>query len=145
MRIIKLALAMITFVAVISAAGTFYVLPNTENVGIYKNQVRQMNEQAILKVGKQDRLKVIEKKGKYYKVRAENKDIGWVETRLVSKTDGKSYAFDDVEVEGYLDNPTPIYINDMNQAESAPIELDRSFADALKRDTDKEHIMRNNR
>jgi hypothetical protein len=145
MRTVK-TLALLLTVATLIIAKTFYVLPNSNNLGIYKNKVRQMNEAALIKVGKEDRLKVIEKNGNYYKVRAdESGTIGWVETKAVSKTDGKAYTFDDIEVEGYLDNPTPIYITDMDQTQSAPIELDRSFADALKQDTDKERIMRNNK
>jgi hypothetical protein len=145
MRTFKTLAILLTFAALISAE-TFYVLPNTGNLGIYKNKVRQMNEAALIKVGKDDRLKVIEKSGSHYKVRADaSGTIGWVEKKSVSKTDGKAYTFDDIEVEGYLDNPTPIYITDMTQTNTAPIELDRSFADALKQDTDKERIMRNNK
>ncbi len=144
MRTFK-SLAIVLLFISMSFAEKFYVLPNSANVSVYANKSRQMNEKALEKVGKDDRLKVIKKSGGYYNVRTEAGNIGWVETRLVSKTEGKAYTFDDVEVEGYLDNPTPIYITDMDQTESAPIELDRSFADALKQDTDKERVMRNNK
>ena len=126
----------------VSAAKIFYVLPNKEGVQVYKNEVRQMNEQAMEVVGKNDRLKVIESSRNNYKVKTDKGNIGWIEKRLASKTEGTVETFEDVEVQGYLDNPTPLYITDMDQGESAPVDIDRSFKDALRRNTDKETISR---
>ncbi len=120
----------------------FYVLPTSENIAIYANDVRQMNEKALESVGKTDKLKVIETSGKNYKVQSPSGKTGWVEKRLVSKTDAKVETFEGVEVTGYLDNPTPLVITDMDQGYSAPIDINRSFKDALKNNADKEMITR---
>jgi len=53
-----------------------------------------------------------------------------------------SYTFDNVLIEGYMDNPTPFYITNADDGENMIVELDRSFADAIKRNTDKETISR---
>ncbi|MDR0303956.1 MAG: hypothetical protein LBH98_04175 [Chitinispirillales bacterium] len=144
MRIFKFALIGLLFTVTSSfAQKTFYVVPNSDNVGVYANQVRQMNEKAIETVGKANVLRVIETKGNYYKVRTDAGNEGWLEKRLATRNDAKkAYVFDDVEIQGYLDNPTPIYITDVDEGSIAAIELDRSFADAIKRNVDKEHVNR---
>ena len=144
MRIIKLTAAAVLLVVVSSfAQKTFYVTPKEDNVGIYQNQVRQMNERAIETVGKANTLRVIDTKGDSYKVKTDSGKEGWIEKRLATVNDAKkAYTFDDVEVQGYLDNPTPIYITDMDDGGITAIELDRSFADALKRGADKERVNR---
>ena len=54
----------------------------------------------------------------------------------------KKFMFDDAEVIGYLDNPTPVYIIDADNKDATPIKLDRSFADALRQDVDRETVER---
>lgn len=54
----------------------------------------------------------------------------------------RKFTFDDTEVQGYLDNPTPIYIMDTDDPNSEPITLDRSFREALKINIDRETIER---
>ena len=144
MRNFKFAMIGLLFVAISSfAQKQFYVVPNMDNTGIYANQVRQVNERAIETVGKADVLRVIETKGNHYKVKTNSGSEGWIEKRLATRNDArKAYTFDDVEIQGYLDNPTPIYITDVDEGSIAAIELDRSFADAIKRGTDKEQVNR---
>ncbi len=125
-----------------AAAKNFYVLPNKSGVPVYKNEVREMNEAALETVGKNDRLKVVETSRNSYKVKTDKGNYGWIEKRFASKTKGSVETFEDVEVQGYLDNPTPLFITDMDQSESAPVDIDRSFKDALKRNADKETISR---
>jgi hypothetical protein len=66
-----------------------------------------------------------------------------VEKRLVI-TIGKSktFVFDNAEVMGYLDAPTPVYIIDSDDPNAERIYLDRSFKDALRDNVDKETIER---
>lgn len=142
MRFVKTLLILIVMLSFTYAQKTFYVVPTKDNVQVYENKVRQMNEKAIESVGKGDRLKVIESSGKLYKVKTDSGKLGWIEKRYASKTQGTVETFEDVEVQGYLDNPTPLYITDMDQGESAPVDIDRSFKDALKRNADKDMISR---
>ena len=70
-------------------------------------------------------------------------ETGWIEKRLVVTTSkSKTFVFDDAEVIGYLDNPTPVYIIDADNPNADPIKLDRSFADALRENVDKETVER---
>ena len=54
----------------------------------------------------------------------------------------KTFVFDNAEVIGYLDNPTPVYIIDIDDPNADPINLDRSFKDALRENVDKETVER---
>ena len=141
----KLAV-LITAVIVTAAGSAFaakYVQPSQDGVGLYKNEVRAVNEQAVANVGTKDRLTVLKEGKSSYQVKtSDGSATGWVEKRLCASASGKSFAFDDAEVIGYLDNPTPIYIIDADNKDATPIKLDRSFADAVKSNVDRETVER---
>lgn len=119
-----------------------FVQPKKNNVGIYQNETRSINEAAILTVGLNDRLKVVKTSRAHYKVKTDDGKTGWIEKRLVAAASGKSFLFDDAEVIGYLDNPTPVYIIDADSKDATPIKLDRSFAEALRENVDRETVER---
>jgi len=80
-------------------------------------------------------------------VRTSSGDEGYVPknelTKISAKSSAsKSMAFEAAEVMGYLDNPTPVYIVDIDDPNADPITLDRSFKDALKENVDKETMER---
>jgi hypothetical protein len=120
-----------------------YVTPTKDEVGVFKNEVRELYEKPMYTVGTNDRLMVLETGKQAYKVQKADGGTGWVEKRLVVTTGkSKSFVFDDAEVIGYLDNPTPVYIIDADNPNADPIKLDRSFADALRENVDRETIER---
>ncbi len=49
----------------------------------------------------------------------------------------KTFSFENTDVLGYLDNPTPVYIIDVDDPNAEKITLDRSFKDALRDNVDK--------
>jgi hypothetical protein len=140
MRLYRLFIILAMATAVFAASDNKkYVQPKEGNVGVYKNQIRQVYEQPILKVGTEDRLLILEAKGDHFKVQSVDGQTGWVEKRLVvSIGKSKTFVFDNAEVVGYLDNPTPVYILDSDDPNAERIYLDRSFKDALRDNTDKE-------
>jgi hypothetical protein len=120
-----------------------YVTPTKDEVGVFKNEVRELYEKPSFVVGTSDRLLVLETGKQSFKVQKGDGTTGWVEKRLVVTTGkSKSFVFDDAEVIGYLDNPTPVYIIDADNPNADPIKLDRSFADALRENVDRETIER---
>ena len=120
-----------------------YVQPKEGNVGVYKNQIRDVYEQPVFKVGTDDRLLIIDTKGDHYKVQNAEGQNGWVEKRLVvSIGKSKTFVFDKADVVGYLDNPTPVYILDSDDPNAERIYLDRSFKEALRDNVDKETMER---
>jgi len=118
-----------------------FVQPKS-NASIYKNETRAVNETSIAQVGVNERLKVLKTKRNHYQVKTADGTVGWIEKRLVASAHGKSFLFDDAEVIGYLDNPTPVYIIDADSKDATPIKLDRSFAEALRENVDREGIER---
>jgi hypothetical protein len=144
----RLRIALGLFVAVM-AAGVFakedqkLATPTKDEVGVYKNDVREVYEKPITTVGLSDKLTILSKSKQNYKVKTPSGDVGWVEQRLVVLTGkSKTFVFDDAEVIGYLDNPTPVYIIDADNPNADPIKLDRSFADALRENVDRETVER---
>jgi hypothetical protein len=47
-------------------------------------------------------------------------------------------VFDEAEVQGWLDNPQAVYILDMTDPNFKPIKLDKSFADDIEENVDRE-------
>jgi hypothetical protein len=120
-----------------------YVTPTANDVGVFKNEIREVYEKPIFTVGTNDRLLIISSGRNHYKVQKADGEIGWIEKRLVVTTGkSKTFVFDDAEVIGYLDNPTPVYIIDADNPNADPIKLDRSFADALRENVDRETVER---
>ena len=120
-----------------------FLTPIKDGTGIYKNRTREVYEEPIFKVGTTDRLEVINKRGRFYQVKTPNGQTGWIEDRLVVATGkSKTFVFDNADVIGYLDNPTPVYIIDTDDPNADPIHLDRSFKDALRENVDKETVER---
>ena len=138
-------------IVVLALSATFFVLfaaekfvtPTKDGTGIYKNQTREVYEEPIAKVGTTDRLTVLKKKGRHYEVKTADGQVGWIESRLVVATGkSKTFVFDNADVIGYLDNPTPVYIIDTDDPNADPINLNRSFKDALRENVDKETVER---
>ena len=128
--------------ALLFAADRF-VTPKKDGTGVYKNRTRKVYEEPILTVGTTDRLVVVNKRGKFYQVRTPGGQTGWIEDRHVVTTGkSKTFVFDNADVIGYLDNPTPVYIIDTDDPNADPINLDRSFKDALRENVDKETVER---
>jgi hypothetical protein len=135
-------LAAIVLTTVSAWAQEKYVQPTKDDVGIYKNEIRELYEKPLFSVGTNDRLLVLESKSKAYKVKVNDK-TGWVEKRLVASSGkNKTFNMSDQEVIGYLDNPTPVYIMDGMGPNEDPIKLERSFSDALHENVDKETVER---
>jgi hypothetical protein len=144
MRLSKiLVVILMAVIAVAAQDKQKYVQAKQGSVGVYKNQTREMYEEPIFKVSTSDRLQVLGSKGDFYQVKGPDGQKGWVEKRLVI-TIGKSktFVFDNAEVMGYLDAPTPVYIIDSDDPNAERIYLDRSFKDALRDNVDKETIER---
>lgn len=120
-----------------------YVSPKANNVGLYANEVRKQYEEPIRKLGTKDRLLVLETKRFMYKVQGSDGSTGYVEKdKVVAIGKSKSFVFDNADVFGYLDNPTPVYIIDADDPNANPISLDRSFKDALRENVDRETVER---
>lgn len=125
-------------------AGTnLYVMPRYNNVGVYAGTVRMLNENAAFRVNRDARLLVLEIKDDCYKVQDKEGRTGWIEKRLVALTkDVCSFEFDPKDVIGYIDIQSPVTVIDGTEPEDTKITLDRSFAENLKCNVDREALHR---
>lgn len=143
MRLSKTIVILALAVTSVTFAADKFVTPNKDGTGVYKNEVREVYEEPLFTVGTTDRLQVIGSKSRHYQVKSPSGQIGWIEQRLVVATGkSKTFVFDNADVIGYLDNPTPIYIIDTDDPNADPINLNRSFKDALRENVDKETVER---
>jgi hypothetical protein len=120
-----------------------FVTATKDETPIFKNDVREVYEKPMTTVSMNDKLTILSVSKQNYKVKLPSGETGWVEKRAVVVTGkSKTFVFDDAEVIGYLDNPTPVYIIDADNPNADPIKLDRSFADALRENVDRETVER---
>ncbi len=140
-----IALLMTAVLAGGVSAATKFVQPTKDGIDLYKNETRGLNETAIKQVGTGDRLTVLDDSKGKFKVKTADGTTGWIDKSLCASANGKAFTFDDAQVMGYLDNPTPIYIIDADNKDATPIKLDRSFADAVKANVDRETVERTTR
>jgi hypothetical protein len=147
MRLTMLSAFLLAFIMGVAfgqpKTGGKWVQPTKAGTGIYANEIRQPYEQPAFTADATARMEVLETTKDHYKIRWNGQE-GWVEKRLVTAASrgSRTFMFEDAEVIGYLDNPTPVYIIDAADQDRDPIKLDRSFADALKENVDKETVER---
>ena len=68
---------------------------------------------------------------------------GWVESSLVSVTSvNEKFVFSETDVPGYIDAVTPLQILDADLAYRQGLSIERSFADELRENVDRETVMR---
>ena len=85
MRLISCFFIVIFLAASLTHAQKF-VQPKKNNVGLYANESRGVNENAIKTVGVDDRLKVLKTKRNHFQVQMDDGTRGWIEKRLCATT-----------------------------------------------------------
>ncbi|KMQ51689.1 hypothetical protein CHISP_1446 [Chitinispirillum alkaliphilum] len=149
MRLSKWSLIIIVAACATVFARERMVQADQNNLGIYRNETRELYEQPITTVSRGTNLTILDTRPPHYRVRTPSGEEGWVERRLVSAVSSaatgptsRAFVFDDADIVGYLDNPAPVFIMDTDDPGSDPITLDRSFKDALKQNIDRETMER---
>jgi hypothetical protein len=136
------AVALLFAFTAVSFAEKDMVVTKSDDTKIYQNQVRQLYEKPIYTAKANEYMEVLETTKDLYKVKLSSGKVGWVEKRFVGQGKDKrqvNYTFDAADVQGWLDNPQAVYILDMTDPNFKPIKLDKSFADKIEENVDREN------
>jgi hypothetical protein len=120
-----------------------YGIPVKDEVPAYLNATRKVFEQPLFFIGKNDRVVVQAREKNMVRIETASKQTGWVESpaiKIVSRN--QSIAFENAEVPGYINNPDPTIIIGPEDAIERSLALNRSFADELRENVDRETIAR---
>ena len=111
-----------------SAAGKSndkFVQPVKDSTAVYKNATHGASEQPIGFVNSEDKLFVVSSDKTNYKIQLPAGGNGWLEkNQVIIAGKNNTLVFNDAEIIGYLDNPTPVYIIDSDNPNADPIKLD---------------------
>ena len=132
------------FIGAASAAGKpsdKFVQPVKDSTSIFKNSAHNASDLPLAVVNSQDKLLVIGADRLNYRVQLPSGENGWIDKNMAIVS-GKSttLVFEDAEIIGYLDNPTPVYIIDSDNPNADPIKLDRTFANVLTDNIDRNTV-----
>ncbi len=120
-----------------------YVIPKKDNVSVYENRIRKLNENSKFVVNLKSRLRVLETKKDSYKVQNDKGRVGWIKKRFVAPLKNASYfEIDSLDVIGHIDFFSFSSIIDNSDPEGIAIKLDRSFKEALGENIDRESVQR---
>ena len=133
-------------VAAASAGGTGetpVVVPLKNDTPVFTDGLHRGNEKPAFRVGVNDRLEVVAESRSRYRIKTGTGKNGWVDKKSTERVKpSKKFIFDNADVQGYIDNPSPVYIIDADDPDLASLNLDRSFADALRENADKYTVER---
>jgi hypothetical protein len=139
--ILKLAVAMLSLNAV--SAPVQYAVPRSNEVPVYSSEMRKVYEKPLFFINTQDKLNIRESGKNMMKIVDKAGRSGWVESSLVSVTSvNEKFVFSETDVPGYIDAVTPLQILDADLAYRQGLSIERSFADELRENVDRETVMR---
>jgi hypothetical protein len=120
-----------------------YAIPLQKDVPVYQNQIRRIFEKPAFTAGNESRLLVIENGSSAVRVEDREGRVGWVEKRLVRMVgESRTLKFEAKTVEPYPELRDPIVVVGDPFSQESPVELNRSFADAMRENVDRETIER---
>jgi len=120
-----------------------FVIPVANGTAVFANNPKGSDEQPAFTAGIADRLMVLDAKGDAYRVSDLKGNFGWVDKGLVRMIHpSEQMVFGDASIQGYLDNPVPVYIMDADDPSGKPLTLERSFAAEMRENIDRMTVER---
>jgi hypothetical protein len=130
----------------VAAQQSHYAIPLQKDVAAYRNEVRKLYETPVFHADKESRLLVREKGENVVLVQNADGITGWIERSLVKIVrENAVFSYDPASVESRLDDPFQQWVIVGPDYVANPISLDRSFAEALRENVDREIFVRQTR
>ncbi|MBK9576320.1 MAG: hypothetical protein IPK50_00320 [Fibrobacterota bacterium] len=139
-------IVLLSMLAVSAFAGQLISKDGNE-VPLYANAKRGMNEAPVTKASGTETFAVVTKKGNMTQVRTAAGQELWAETSSLkefSQATGAAMDLGAGKIDGFLDNPATIYVLNEDASAMAGLDLQRSFIEAVQGNMDREVTERKN-
>lgn len=114
------------------------------STGLYKTELADEGDK-IADVGGGDEVTLLKQGKARSMIKTAGNVKGWVDNGSLEKvkvSSGGSHSLKDVEVVGWLDNPSAVYILDNTNPDVNALPIDRSFASEINEKKDREEVER---
>ncbi len=114
------------------------------STGLYKSELADEADK-IADVGGGDEVTLLKQGKSRSMIKTAGNVKGWVDNGSLEKvkvSSGGSHSLKDVEVVGWLDNPSAVYILDNTNPDVSALPIDRSFASEINEKKDREEVER---
>ena len=111
---------------------------------VYKNEQSDEGEK-VMDLGTGDEVAILKQGKSRSLIRTSGSIKGWVENGTVERvkvTSGGAHNLKDVEVVGWLDNPSAVYILDNTNPDLNALPIDRNFSNEIVEKKDREEVER---
>lgn len=111
---------------------------------VYKSEQSDEGEK-VMDLGTGDEITILKQGKARSMIKTSGSIKGWVENSTIEKvkiTSGGAHNLKDVEVVGWLDNPSAVYILDNTNPDQNALPLDRNFKDEIVEKKDREEVER---
>lgn len=140
-----LVLALATFAVAKSKTETTTVTRiKSGGAAIYKSEASDEGDK-IADIGTGDEVTILKQGKARSLIKTAGSIKGWVDNATVEKvkiTNGGSHSLKDVEVVGWLDNPSAVYILDNSNPDLNALPIDRNFNNEIVEKKDREEVER---
>ena len=117
------------------------------DVPLYAHAKRAVYEKAVYTAASTETFAEVTRQGAMTQVRTKDGQELWAESRALKQFNAATGANMDLgsgKIDGYLDNPTAVYILQEDANAMAGLQLDRSFLEAVQGNMDREATERKN-
>ncbi len=111
---------------------------------VYKSEQSDEGEK-VMDLGTGDEISILKQGKARSMIKTSGSIKGWVENSTIEKvkiTSGGSHNLKDVEVVGWLDNPSAVYILDNTNPDLNALPIDRNFNSEIVEKKDREEVER---
>jgi hypothetical protein len=111
---------------------------------VYKNEQSEEAEK-VMDLGSGDEISILKQGKARSLIKTTGSIKGWVDNGTVERvkvTSGGSHNLKDVEVVGWLDNPSAVYILDNTNPDLNALPIDRNFSNEIVEKKDREEVER---